>query len=704
MTSRRRLFLNPATVVPLCIVGGVIVSIAFFIRGTLNDLVELVAVEHAECSVDAIEEFRTLYASEVVERVRQSVVSVTHDYEKHKNAIPLPATLSRLLGKRLTNANEGGGMRLCSRYPFPWREGDGGARDDFEREALDFFNHSPNRSFNRVETLDGVLSVRVAHADILRAECVSCLNNHRDSPKTNWKEGDVRGVLAVTIPVSKALSYSKSATKRIWAGVSVLMIASLVACWLIMLHGSRQLRSRNRVLEDSHTEQAALSRILQLALEDRPLNELLRAFLDELLSVSWLDVEDQGAVFLTDGANSLVLTVEHNLDKPLLSICHRVPFGACLCGRAAATARTQFASCVDERHEHRYPGMGPHGHYNVPIVLGERLLGVIVIYLEPGRIRDQREVIFLESAAKIAAGLIVRSVSSAEKLRMQSQLLQSQKLESIGQLAAGIAHEINTPAQYVGDNLEFLDQSFGELVDLLKKYRALQAAAESGSVCPELISEVSEAAASADIEFLEEEIPRSLSQSREGIGRVTKIVRAMKEFSHPGSAEKQPIDLNRAIESTVTVASNEWKYVADLETDFDADLPMVPCLAGEFNQVVLNIVVNAAHALAEGESEDDADSKGLIRIQTRQEGDDWAVIEISDNGPGMPEAVRAKIFDPFFTTKEVGKGTGQGLAIAHSVVVDKHAGTIEVESEVGQGTTFCIRLPLAERQQSEGRT
>ncbi|MCP4003056.1 MAG: response regulator [bacterium] len=289
------------------------------------------------------------------------------------------------------------------------------------------------------------------------------------------------------------------------------------------------------------------------------------------------------------------------------------------------------------------------------------------------------------------AELRARLVSGQRLVETQMQLVHAQKLEAIGQLAAGIAHEINTPAQYVGDNLAFLQQSFSALLELLGTYRALQAAAEAGNVSAELVAKVAEAAEAADIEFLEEEIPRALLQSREGISRVAKIVRAMKEFSHPGLAKKQPLDLNRAIESTATVARNEWKYVAELEMEFDPNLPPVPCLAGEFNQVVLNILVNAAQAISEGS---DGREKGLIRIRTNREGDEWVVLEVSDDGPGMPEEIRIKVFDPFFTTKEVGKGTGQGLAIARSVVVDKHGGTIEVQSAVGQGSTFRIRLPL----------
>jgi signal transduction histidine kinase len=193
------------------------------------------------------------------------------------------------------------------------------------------------------------------------------------------------------------------------------------------------------------------------------------------------------------------------------------------------------------------------------------------------------------------------------------------------------------------------------------------------------------------LEYLLAEIPKAISQSADGIDRVATIVRAMKEFAHPGSAEKAAVNLNKAIESTVTVARNEWKYVADLHTTLDPTLPPVPCLVGEFNQVVLNMIVNATHAIADAVK--GTGGKGTITIGTRRAGD-FVEVCIADTGMGIPESIRHRIFDPFFTTKEVGKGTGQGLAIARSVVVDKHGGTIAVESQVGTGTTFIIRLPL----------
>ncbi len=294
------------------------------------------------------------------------------------------------------------------------------------------------------------------------------------------------------------------------------------------------------------------------------------------------------------------------------------------------------------------------------------------------------------------SGLILLARDVTSRKHMESLLAQAQKLESIGQLAAGIAHEINTPTQYVGDNIQFLQDAFQSLQRLIKRYMEIPRALRDGAPADELAGRMREAAEEADLEYLAEEIPKAIQQSLEGVERVSKIVRAMREFSHPGTEEKTPIDINNAIESTITVARNEWKYVAEVITDFDPLLPLVPCLPGEFNQVILNMIINAVHAIADV-VESGSGGKGLIRVSTRHEGD-WVEIRLSDSGGGIPEAIRSRIFDPFFTTKGVGKGTGQGLAISHSVIVDKHGGTITVESESGRGTTFIIRLPVADRR------
>ena len=295
-----------------------------------------------------------------------------------------------------------------------------------------------------------------------------------------------------------------------------------------------------------------------------------------------------------------------------------------------------------------------------------------------------------------------RTRAEAERRSMEMQLRHAQKLESIGQLAAGIAHEINTPTQYISDNIRFLQTSFGDLKTLHHQYERLRRAIEQNTASPELINETEKTLKQADIDFLIDEIPKAIEQSLEGVDRVAKIIRAMRDFSHPGTSEKIPIDLNRAVASTLTVAGNEWKYVAKLTTDFEEKLPLVPCLPGELNQVILNLVVNAAHAIADVVG-DGAKGMGVITVTTRH-CDDWAEIRIRDTGTGIPENIRTKIFDPFFTTKAVGKGTGQGLAIAHAVIVDQHGGTLTFETEMGVGTVFIIRLPLNPSASGHGST
>jgi PAS domain S-box-containing protein len=279
----------------------------------------------------------------------------------------------------------------------------------------------------------------------------------------------------------------------------------------------------------------------------------------------------------------------------------------------------------------------------------------------------------------------------SERKALERQLSIAQKLESVGELAAGVAHEINTPIQYIGDNLHYLQSAYADLRRVLDAALAALALPTVRDAAGEALREVDAARADADLEFLSEEVPKSLEQSLEGVERVASIVRAMKKFSHPGGEEKTAVDINKAVENTILVARNEWKYVCDVATDLDPDLPPVHCLPGDFNQVILNVLINAAHAIADV-VRDTAD-KGRITIATRRDGD-HVRLSISDTGTGIPEDNREKIFDPFFTTKEVGRGTGQGLAIVHDIVVDKHDGTIDVESEVGKGTTFHIRIPI----------
>jgi signal transduction histidine kinase len=273
---------------------------------------------------------------------------------------------------------------------------------------------------------------------------------------------------------------------------------------------------------------------------------------------------------------------------------------------------------------------------------------------------------------------------------VERELAQAQKLEAVGRLASGVAHEINTPVQFVSDSIHFVRDAVGDFVELTEKYRGLRAAALEGKFIAEALRVVEEAETAADLPYLIEQVPKALARALEGLDRVATIVRSMKEFAHPDQKEMAAADLNQAIESTLVIARNEYKYVADLVLEL-GELPPVRCFVGDLNQVVLNVIVNAAHAI--GDVVKDSGTRGQLGVRTQKEGQS-VIIEISDTGTGIPEANRAHVFDPFFTTKEVGKGTGQGLAIARSVVCDKHGGELTFETTSGKGTVFRIRLPI----------
>ena len=295
-----------------------------------------------------------------------------------------------------------------------------------------------------------------------------------------------------------------------------------------------------------------------------------------------------------------------------------------------------------------------------------------------------------EGAAVTGAVVTFRDLTRQRGL--ESQLIHAHKLESIGQLAAGVAHEINTPMQYIGDNLHFLKQAFADVLGLLGTYDQVLAQATSTGLPDAGPEALAQARQDADLEYLLTAVPTALEGASGGVTAVSSIVRALKSFSHPGGKDKQLADINAALENTVAIARNEWKYVAEVRTELAADLPRVACFLGELNQVFLNVIVNAAQAIAEDKERGES-QKGEIFVQTRC-ADDCVEIRIKDSGPGIPEAIRHRIFDPFFTTKDVGKGSGQGLSVARSIVTKKHGGAIEVESASRDGTTFLIRLPI----------
>lgn len=588
-------------------------------------------------------------------------------------------------------------------------------------------------------------------------------------------------------------------------------------------------RSFNTFVEKARQSaegELALSRLMRLSLNPTDIDDYLEETLELMTeTVSWLGLLPKGGIFLNDTGNDgeLRLAATRNFSPELLTLCATVPFGKCLCGRAAASGETVYSSCVDDRHDISFDGIQPHGHYSVPIRKGAAVLGVLVLYLPEGRAHSVKEVRFLERITEvISMGIILRRANadlmtakqrtelandkltgitanipgiifqcrrdangecvfpyvsqgtttllgtdkdnleqdiqrlfsnvhpqdkdrlekafrySSEQRKpinveyrvnqeeagtrwllcnavprvhangdilwdglllditgrkmLEGQLLQAQKLESVGQLAAGIAHEINTPTQFVRDNARFLQDAFKDYQAVLSAFQRLREHLPDTPELAGLVAEVDRVLEEGDIEYLNDEIPQAIFQSLEGLQRIATIVSAMKEFSHPGTDAKQPLDINAVVRNIVTVSRNEWKYVAELETDLDETLPSLPGYRDKLGQVILNLIVNAAHAIGDSVTAGNIE-KGCIGVQTVAV--DGAVeIRVSDNGPGVPESIQQKIFDPFFTTKEVGKGTGQGLSIARSVIVDQHHGSLTLESIPGTGTTFVIRLPL----------
>lgn len=336
-------------------------------------------------------------------------------------------------------------------------------------------------------------------------------------------------------------------------------------------------------------------------------------------------------------------------------------------------------------------------HKNAPVVLndihyddndgGRRYLGITI-----NPIRDELGAL---------NGFLIYGRDITKKRMIETQLLQDQKLKSIGELAAGIAHEINTPTQYVINNLHFLKDSFTGLLDICRRLHAMYGPEGENGVNRAGIEEIFKKSREMDVEFLMEEIPQAIEQSLEGLGRVSNIVKSMKSFSHPDREAMSPADLNKIIEDTITIARNEWKYVADVETRLDENLPEIRCHPAGLSQVVLNLLVNSAHAIKEA-VENGSIEKGLITVSSYRE-EDTVVMKVEDNGTGIAEEIKHRVFDPFFTTKDVGLGTGQGLAISRSIIVDNHGGTIECESKKGEGTAFIVRLLVDPARRAEER-
>jgi len=519
--------------------------------------------------------------------------------------------------------------------------------DPWETRALDAFTRPDDYRFERDDRPDQP-RFRFIGPIFMQQVCLSCHGGE------GMKVGDLRG--GVSVSVNARPLYAAQAANRQW------LILTHFGGFLL-LAGSTTFLLRQ------------LRRHWQLLSESRERERRQEAFLDSIthsMGEGCVVVDDQGEVTFVNPESEWILGWEADrmVGKRWLDLVSPVPPEER--DDPSNSLYQTLADGISRREEeetflHREGMLIPVAYAVSPLLEGEAITGAVITF------NDISE----------------RQRGEEERRSLERQLNQHHKMEAVGQLAGGIAHEINTPIQYIGENLRFLTEAYGDYLRLLDAYQTLTQQAETAGMLKSEVLRIKAISGEVETDYLKEEIPKALEQSLAGTEQIIGIVQAMKEFAHPGSKQKAPADLNRIIRNTVAVCKNEWKYVAETELRLDPSLPEVHCNGGEISQVLLNLIVNAAHAIEAAERE----GKGRITISSALR-DGQAEVRVSDTGTGIPEAIRNSVFNPFFTTKEVGRGTGQGLAIAQDIVAVKHRGRLFFETEAERGTTFVMRLPL----------
>ncbi|MDD4957029.1 MAG: ATP-binding protein [Candidatus Omnitrophica bacterium] len=428
-----------------------------------------------------------------------------------------------------------------------------------------------------------------------------------------------------------------------------------------------------------------LNKLLQYSIGTTALPEFLEFCIDSITSAPLFPGEQKGAIFLVeDGSDTLVMKAQKGLAEHLLTSCANVPFGQCLCGHAAATRKLVYTSHVDEQHTTRYEGMPQHGHYCVPILLEDKLLGVLNLYVKKAHIKNNDEVDFLTAVTDVLALVINNHLMEEQIGKFQVQLLKSGKLASIGQLAAGIAHEINNPIGFVGSNLNTFTKYMDNYARLIEATDALRRAIDRKDT--KSTKEISERIASIekeiDMDFVSKDIGDLIKESKDGISRIKDLISDLKTFTHSSGNAPETVCVQDVIENVLKIVSHEIKNKVEISREY-LNTPCVNCDPQKLGQVLVNLMVNAAQAI---------EKKGIISIKIYPDGG-YSCIDISDTGSGIPRDIIGKIFDPFFTTKASGIGTGLGLSISKDII-HQIGGDLLVRSEVGKGTTFTVKLPI----------
>ena len=418
-----------------------------------------------------------------------------------------------------------------------------------------------------------------------------------------------------------------------------------VLCISRDITGYREISEQNR---RNYEIQKISNEILGIALKALPLPEILTRIFINILSVPFLTLEPRGAIFLADNeTRSLAMVAQHGLAVPIQRACSNLPFGRCLCGRAAISGRTVYSGDLDERHEVMYDGISHHGHYCVPIKSGAEILGVLNLYLKAGHKKNNDEIAFLEGVANLLAGIVIRKRDEVELKRSQERLIQSEKMSAVGQLAAGVAHEINNPLGII----------LGFAQSLVKR--------------------------------IKEDDPMAMplkSIERETV-RCTALVQDLLVFSRTSKIEEEQLDLNEALNGALSLIFARAKpRGVEILQEMSTDLPRIFGNKNKLQQALINLANNAIDAMPEG---------GTLTIGTLLSGrrPGYVEIQVRDTGHGIPKKIQTRVMEPFFTTKEAGKGTGLGLSLVYEIV-KSHNGSLELESEEGKGTRFIVFLPI----------
>ena len=464
-------------------------------------------------------------------------------------------------------------------------------------------------------------------------------------------------ILPFFVPMIRAMAVMRDLYLSFNWIVSFVGVGCIVLGFGLLIRGvfPRILQS-DRKIKILYRYQSVTNKLLQTSLIPLPLTEHLLQALNLIMDVPWFAIEAKGSIFLWEEAQGeLVLAAQRDLSKPLLSLCARVPLGHCLCGRAAETRQVVFSGCLDKHHKTRFDGIADHGHYCVPILFGDRLLGVLNLYVAAGHVRCAEEEEFLNTMANTLASLIERYRQDKSLHDMQVNMLAASKLATLGEVATGVAHEMNQPLTYIStftQNLETALQNDAVDLDRIKK--------RIGTVNAQL-------------------------------QRIDVIIRHLQTFGRKdedlGAGNMKPVNVVNIVENTLLFLGERLRlHNIALEKKFSAGVPAIAGHMNRLEQLFINFFQNAIQALS---AKDNAMITVAIAHLSAQ---NKIQVKFSDNGVGMEPAVREKIFEPFFTTKGIGEGTGLGLAIVYGIV-QEHGGTIICESEIDKGTTFTLEFP-----------